>query len=287
MAVTTPPAQGGTRKTGMSKRQRGRVIRGVQYAVLAAAVLVLALLADWGRLGEAFFNVDVAMGVFPEVVTIALLNTVIYTALGFGFGLGLALVLALMRLSSVGPYRWIAGAYIEFFRGLPALLVFLSVGVGIPTAFPGFFLDRNISIMLSLGIVGSAYMAETLRAGIKAVPPGQLEAARSLGMSPARTMITVVIPQAFRIILPPLTNELILLTKDSSLAFILGSTLAQQELTQFGRAALTNFRSMTPILIVGLCYLAITIPLSIMQQRLERRFGSGAGKGSGGHGSGT
>ncbi|WP_114451554.1 amino acid ABC transporter permease [Halopolyspora algeriensis] len=271
----------------MSKRQRGRVIRGTQYAVLIAVLAALAVLADWGRLQEAFFNLDVAAGLFPDVITVALVNTVVYTALGFGFGLGLALILALMRMSSVGPYRWISGAYIEFFRGLPALLIFLSVGIGIPTAFPGFSLNRNITIMLSLGIVGSAYMAETIRAGIKAVPGGQIEAARSLGMSPARTMITVVIPQAFRIILPPLTNELILLTKDSSLAFVLGSTLDQQELTQFGRAALTNFRSMTPILVVGLCYLIIIIPLSVVQQRLERRFGGGADKGSSGHGSGT
>lgn len=281
MAVDAPPT-----RSGMSKRQRARLFRGVQYAVLVLVVVILAVLADWGRLQQAFFNVEVAAGVFPEVVTIALVNTVVYTALGFGLGLGLALVLALMRLSSVGPYRWISGAYIEFFRGLPALLVFLSVGVGIPTAFPGVFLDRNLAIMIALGIVGSAYMAETIRAGIKAVPKGQLEAARSLGMSSPRTMVTIVIPQAFRIILPPLTNELILLTKDSSLAFILGSTLAQQELTQFGRAALTNFRSMTPILIVGLCYLAITIPLSFVQQRLERRFGGAAGKGSGGHAEG-
>nr|WP_258175332.1 amino acid ABC transporter permease [Actinopolyspora mortivallis] len=279
MAEATRPAKG-----GMSKRQRAKVGRGVQYVILLAVVVVGAVLADWNKIGEYFFNVEVARALFPSVITTALLNTVVYTALGFAFGLGVALLLALMRLSSVGPYRWISGAYIEFFRGLPALLVFLSVGFGIPTAFEGFNLNRNLTIMLSLGIVGSAYMAETIRAGIKAVPGGQLEAARSLGMSHARATTTVVIPQAFRIILPPLTNELILLTKDSSLAFVLGATLAKQELTQFGRSALTSYESMTPILVVGLCYLVITIPLSVLQQRLERRFGPG---GKGGQGSGA
>nr|WP_223207867.1 amino acid ABC transporter permease [Actinopolyspora erythraea] len=268
MAVQSRPAAG-----GMSKRQRARIGRGVQYAVLLAVVVVAALLADWGRIQDAFLNLEVARSMFPTVLSTALLNTVVYTALGFVFGLGLALVLALMRLSSVAPYRWISGAYIEFFRGLPALLVFLAVGIGIPTAFNNVSFSRNVTIMLALGIVGSAYMAETIRAGIKAVPNGQLEAARSLGMSHGRATITVVIPQAFRIILPPLTNELILLTKDSSLAFVLATTLAEQELTQFGRAAMIRYPGMTPILVVGLCYLVITIPLSVLQQRLERRFG--------------
>lgn len=275
MAVESRPA-----KSGMSKRKRAKLGRGAQYVVLILIVIVAALLADWGKIQAAFFNLEVARSLFPTVVTTALVNTAIYTALGFAFGLGLALVLALMRMSSVGPYRWLSGAYIEFFRGLPALLVFLSVGFGIPTAFEDINFNRNITIMLSLGIVGSAYMAETIRAGIKAVPSGQLEAARSLGMSHGRAMTTIVIPQAFRIILPPLTNELILLTKDSSLAFVLGAALEQQELTQFGRSALTSYESMTPILVVGLCYLVITIPLSILQQRLERRFGPDGGQGS-------
>ena len=210
----------------MSKRKRARVIRWVQYGVLVAVILVVALTANWTKIRTTFFDLEVARDMFPEVITVALVNTVIYTALGFGFGLVLGLVLALMRLSSVRVYRWIAGIYIEFFRGLPALLVFLAVGFGIPLAF-GTFLDKYVALMIALGIVASAYMAETLRAGIQAVPRGQVEAARSLGMSPARTMVTIVIPQAFKIILPPLTNELILLTKDSSLALFLGASVVR------------------------------------------------------------
>jgi polar amino acid transport system permease protein len=259
----------------LSRRQRRSAFRWAQYALLLVIVVVFALLADWGRLGKAFFDLDVAAKQFPDVITVALKNTIVFTALGFALGLGLGLVLALMRLSSVGPYRWFARGYIEFFRGLPALLIFLAVGVGVPIAFPNTFLPRNVSIMLALGIVSSAYMAETIRAGIQAVPRGQVEAARSLGMSPARTMITVVIPQAFRIILPPLANELIMLTKDSSLAFLLGTTPAQQELAQFSRQALLEAKGLTPIVVAGLCYLVITIPLSILQQRLEKKYGAG------------
>ncbi|MGH3914288.1 MAG: amino acid ABC transporter permease [Pseudonocardiaceae bacterium] len=260
----------------LTKRQRIKVVRGMQYAVLVLIVLIVALTADWGRIQSAFFDLDVARELFPEVITVALKNTVIYTALGFGFGLPWGLVLALMRLSDVGVYRMLAGAYIEFFRGLPALLVILAVGSGIPLAFPGMNLNRYVAVMIALGLVSAAYLAETIRAGIQAVPRGQVEAARSLGMSPAATMVWIVIPQAFKIILPPLTNELVLLTKDTSLVLFLGSTVAQQELTQFGRQQLNESRSLTPVLVAGLCYLIITIPLSLVSRRLEGRYGSAA-----------
>lgn len=255
-----------------SRRRRARAVRAVQYGVLAAVLVAAALLADWGRIAAAFFDLDVAAAQFPGIITSALVNTVVYTALGFAFGLALGVVLALMRMSSVAPYRWIATAYVEFFRGVPALLVFIALGYGVPIAFQLAF-DIYSTVMLSLGLVGAAYMAETIRAGVQAVPAGQVEAARSLGMSRGRAMVTVVLPQAFRIVLPPLTNELILLTKDSSLIYLLGLSTGQYELAKFGRSALTEYQSLTPILLAGLCYLIITIPLSRLSDRLERRYG--------------
>ena len=114
-------------------------------------------------------------------------------------------------------------------------------------------------------------MAETIRAGIQAVPKGQMEAARSLGMSHGRAMISVVVPQAFRIILPPLTNELILLTKDSSLVYILGLAASGFELTKFGRQELNETNNLTPLIAISLCYLLITVPLAIVVRRLEAR----------------
>ncbi|MGW7088993.1 amino acid ABC transporter permease [Streptomyces sp. NPDC054871] len=254
----------------MSRRRRARLFRGVQYAVLLIVIAVFALVADWGTLRQAFFDVEIAKALFPEVITTALVNTAYYTLLGFGFGLGLGIVLALMRLSTVPPYRWIAIVYIEFFRGVPSLLVFIALGFGVPLAFE-VALDMDITVMLSLGLVGAAYMAETIRAGILAVPKGQTEAARSLGMSPGRAMVSIVMPQAFRIVLPPLTNELILLTKDSSLVYLLGLSLGQFELANFGRDALNEHKSLTPILIAGLLYLVITLPLGHLVRRLEAR----------------
>lgn len=273
MAVSST-GQSDSRATArkMSRRQRARLNRGIQYAVLLIAIVLAAFVADWPQIIRAFFALDVATAQFPDVIVIALVNTVIYTVLGFSFGLVLGTVLALMRLSSVGPYRWIATAYIEFFRGVPALLVFIAFGFGVPLAFELRF-DIYSTAMLALGLVGAAYIAETIRAGVQAVPRGQVEAARSLGMSPTKTMLTVVMPQAFRIILPPLTNELILITKDSSLIYLLGLAGSQYELAKFGRAALTEYRSLTPILVAGLCYLIITIPLSRVSGLLEHRYG--------------
>jgi polar amino acid transport system permease protein len=257
----------------MSPRKRARISRGVQYVVLAVVVVVIVLSADWTTIKDKFADPDIALAMFPEVITTALKNTIIYTACGFAFGLALGLVLALMRLSSVGPYRWMATTFIEFFRGVPALVVFLALSVGIPTAFPGYVVPGDVlgTATLALGLVGAAYMAETIRAGIQAVPKGQTEAARSLGMSGSRAMVSVIIPQAFRIILPPLTNELILLTKDSSLVYILGLALEDYELTKFGREGMNTAANLTPIIVIGLCYLLITVPLSIVVRRMESR----------------
>ncbi|MDO0932083.1 amino acid ABC transporter permease [Streptomyces sp. DG2A-72] len=261
------------KKKGLTRRQKRRVSRGIQYTVFVAAVIAFAVSADWDRLQNQFAQVDIAEQMFPDVITLALKNTVLYTLSGFVFGLVLGMVIALMRLSSVGPYRWLASVYIEIFRGLPALLIFIFVGVAVPLAFPGTEIPGGTygKVALALGLVSAAYMAETIRAGIQAVPKGQLEAARSLGFSPARAMISIIIPQAFRIILPPLTNELVLLFKDSSLVLFLGVTLEERELSKFGRDLASQTANSTPILVAGLCYLLVTIPLGFVVRRMEAK----------------
>ncbi len=259
----------------MSPRKRAQVSRYIQYAVLIVVFLVAGVLIDWKNIGSAFLNPDILPELFPELITVALKNTILYTACAFAFGLTLGLVLALMRLSPVGPYRWIATAIIEFFRGVPALMVFIGFYYGPPIAFNGRTMPGGILgvVTVALGLVGAAYMAETIRAGLQAVPKGQNEAARSLGMSSSRAMISIVIPQGFRIILPPLTNELILLTKDSSLVFVLGLAASSYELTAFGRNGLNQYTSLTPFVAAAFAYLLITIPLSIVVRRMEAKAG--------------
>ncbi|HEU5030255.1 MAG TPA: amino acid ABC transporter permease [Spirillospora sp.] len=258
---------------GLSRRSRRRLSLSGQYGLFIVIVVLIGALANWHELHTNFANWQVAKGLFPDIITVGLRNTALYTAVGFGIGLVLGLVIALMRLSPVLPYRWFATAYIEMFRGLPLLLIFIFVGVGVPLAFPGTNIPGGAvgQAGLALGLAAAAYMAETIRAGIEAVPRGQLEAARSLGMSQGRAMRSIILPQAFRIIIPPLTNELVLLCKDSSLVLFLGITLEQRELTKFGRDLAGQQGNTTPIIVAGICYLIITIPLSLLARRLEAR----------------
>jgi len=256
----------------MPPRRRAQLLRWVEYAVLAIVLLVAVFAANWHQIIDVFFRPNLVVETLTTSLGTAFKNTVVYTAGAFVFGLVVGTLLALMRLSSVAPYRWIAGIYIEFFRGLPAIVVLIAFSL-LPLAFPGMVIpfDPYGTVWIALGIVVSAYMAETIRAGIQAVPKGQLEAARSLGMPAGRAMRSIVLPQAFRIILPPLTNELIMLVKDSSLAYILGLSTEGFELTKYGRDLANTNANLTPLVVAGLCYLVITLPLTIVVRRMEAK----------------
>ena len=270
MSTQAPVSPAPAMKPGRARRRR-RLSLTIQAAVFVLALVVLVVLIDWGTLAENVLNFPAVAPMFPNVILVGLGNTLFYTATSFVVGLLGGIVLALMRLSSFGPYRWLATAYVEFFRGVPALLVFLAFGYGVPFAF-GVSWPIPVVVMAALGMVSAAYIAETLRAGLQAVPRGQMEAARSLGMPTWRAMVTIVIPQAFRIVLPPLTNEVILLTKDSSLVYVLGLAAHEYELTKFGRDGISALDAgMTPILVAGLFYLVITVPLSLLARRFETR----------------
>lgn len=166
MSVTDPDTPLQPRRKGLSRSRRRALSQGAQYALFVAAVVAFAVSADWARLKNQFAQGDIAEEMFPDVITLALKNTVLYTLSGFVFGLVLGMVIALMRLSSVGPYRWFAGVYIEIFRGLPALLIFIFIGVAVPLAFPGTEIPGGTygKVALALGLVAAAYMAETIRA---------------------------------------------------------------------------------------------------------------------------
>lgn len=262
----------------MTRRERALLVQVTLYVVLVAAAITLALVADWSTIRQNFWNpdgIDWADGNWGDLIGTGLVNTVKYTAIAFAGGLALGLVLALMRLSPVAPYRWLATAYIEFFRGLPALVVMIFMSFGLPIAFgwtpPGGTIGAGL---IGLIMVAGAYMAETLRAGIQAVPKGQTEAARSLGMRPGATTVKVVLPQAFRIVIPPLTNEFVLLIKDTALLFLLGAAADERELTSVARDFLSSGPSSgtaTSLIQAALLYLIITLPLTQLVAWLERR----------------
>lgn len=261
-------------RSGRAKRARSRNRRYAAYALGLAALAAVIAFADWETIGEKYFDLERAREMFPELVTIAARNTIVYTLFSFVGGALLGLTMALLRLSSIRAYRWFAAVFIEVFRGLPALLTIILVGFITPIAlgisFPK-LLGVSTAGIVALSLVAGAYLAETIRAGIEAVPKGQIEAARSLGMTHAQTLRLVVVPQAFKIVIPPLTNELVLLLKDTSLLAVLGVTADQREITKFARDAANQGFNATPLIVAGLAYLVITIPLTRLVAVLEKR----------------
>lgn len=256
----------------MRRTTKQRLTRGILYVVFLAILVMVAFATDWRLVQTQFFNAEVARSQLPQIVTIALRNTLLFTLVSFVGGLVLGTIMALMKLSSITPYRWFAIGFIELFRGIPALLTIFAMAYMLPIALgvqvPGGAVGAGL---LGLILVAAAYMAEIIRSGIQAVPKGQREAARSLGMSQARTMSTVILPQAFRIVIPPVTNEFVLLLKDTSLLFIAGSTLQTKELTTFARDGLTTNANATPLIMAAMLYLLVTIPLTSLVARLERK----------------
>ena len=259
-----------------SRVRKAKIRRWIIYAITLIVLVVLAVTIDWATLQQAFFQPEIIRAMLPEVITVGAKNTIIYTTMAFSFGLVLALFLALMKRSTIAPYRWFATGFIELFRGLPALITIILVAFGLPIALgirvPGGTLGKGT---LGLGLVAAASMAETIRAGVEAVPRGQMEAARSLGMTRGKAMMYIILPQAFRIIIPPLTNELVLLIKDTSLLFVIGTTPLSKELTKFARDFMTETQNATPLTVAAIMYLIITLPLTYLVRRLEKRTNKG------------
>jgi polar amino acid transport system permease protein len=258
----------------LRRTTKSRLYRYIVYAVLIAVVVWLAVSTDWARIAKLYFNPEIAAKMLPGIITTALVNTLWFTAVAFAGGLLLGIVLALLKLSSIGPFRWIATAWIELFRGLPAILTIFAIAFILPIGLgvPGTKLGGPVVLgLIGLILVASAYMAETIRAGIQAVPKGQTEAARSLGMSPMKTTFWIIVPQGFRIIIPPLTNEFVLLLKDTSLLFVAGTFIWSKELTNFARDASTQNANGTPLIMAAILYLIVTIPLTRFSAWLERR----------------
>lgn len=196
--------------------------------------------------------------------------TVQVTVLSFLLSSALGLGLALMKLSPVRALSWTGTVVINVIRGLPIIVQLFYIYFVLPEF--GVQLTAFQAGVIGLGIAYSAYQAENFRAGIEAVDPGQREAAQAMGMRSALIMRRVILPQAFRIALPPYGNTLVMMLKDSSLV----STITVAEMTRAGQLiASSTFQNMTVYTLVALLYLLMSLPLVYGLRRLERRFGAG------------
>lgn len=213
------------------------------------------------------FRYDVIIDNLPILLKGALF-TVEITALSVTLGVIIGLVVGIMRLSSFKLLRWIAAVYVDFIRGTPLLVQIFIIFFALPQ-FTGIKLDPFAAAVAACGINSGAYVAEIFRAGIQSIDGGQMEAGRSLGLSWIQTMRYIIVPQAFRIVIPPLGNEFIALLKDSSLVSVIGF----QELVRSGQLVIARTYAATEIwLIVALLYLMMTVSISRLVAYLERRF---------------
>jgi His/Glu/Gln/Arg/opine family amino acid ABC transporter permease subunit len=220
-----------------------------------------------------FLEFEVLAEFWPRFFRAAL-NTIILALGGEGIGIALGLVLALFALSKRRVVRAPARIYINFFRGTPLLwqLSFFFFGIVL-----GLRLDLGpfeVAILV-LGLNAGAYSAEVFRAGIQSIERGQFEAARSLGMGYFKALRYVILPQAILRVIPPLTNEFVILIKDTSLVAVLGLTLSQQELLAVGRDIFAQTFNATPFLASAAGYLVITLPMIRVVTWLEGRLQSG------------
>lgn len=199
--------------------------------------------------------------------------TVQVTVLSFLLSSVIGLLLALVRLSPVRAVSAIGASVVNVIRGLPIIVQLFYIYFVLPDI--GIQLSAFQAGVIGLGIAYSAYQAENFRAGIEAVDPGQHEAAQALGMRGTLIMRRVILPQAFRIALPPYGNTLVMMLKDSSLV----STITVAEMTRAGQLiASSTFQNMTVYTLVALLYLLMSMPLVYGLRRLERRMGAGKSK---------
>ena len=199
------------------------------------------------------FRFDIIINAFPLLIEGAIF-TIQITALSVAIGIIIGLFVGVARISKIRIIKWLAAIYVDFLRGTPLLVQIFLIYFALPVL---------------TGIKSGAYGAEIFRAGIQSIDNGQMEAGRSLGLSWFQTMRYIIIPQAFKRVIPPLGNEFIALLKDSSLVSVIGF----EELTRRGQLVIARtYASLEIWVCVALIYLIMTLSISRFVAYLERRY---------------
>ena len=232
---------------------------------------------DWlNTIIRTFFDFGAMAEVLPQLLAVGLLNTLIISVAATVIGVVLGMVVAVMGIS---PSRWLripARIYTDLFRGLPAILTILLIGQGFARLSQSIFGPSPYPLgIIALSLIASAYIGEIFRAGIQSVDKGQGEACRALGMSYGKSMALVVIPQGIRRVLPALVNQFIAIVKDSSLVYFLGLLVSERELFRVGQDAAVLSGNLSPLVMAGVFYLIITVPLTHLVNYFDSRFRAG------------
>ncbi|MBD8651427.1 amino acid ABC transporter permease [Rhizobium sp. CFBP 13726] len=217
---------------------------------------------------NTFFNIPVFLNSLPQllwglVVTLQIGITSILVGLAGG------LFLAVARLYAPAFVQVLIRIYIDIFRSIPLLVLLIVVYYALP--FVGIRLSPFLSAVTALSLVSAAYTAEIFRAGIEAIPHGQFEASAALGLSGRSTMMDIILPQAIRIVIPPLTNNCINVMKDTALA----SVVAMPDLLKQATQAQALNANPTPLIGAALIYIALLWPMVAVVGRLEKHYSRG------------
>ena len=247
---------------------------------------------------EQYFDLDIIREHFDPVLK-GFVQTLELSVISGVLSLLWGLVLSLLRQlpgRAVAPVRWVTIAYIDAFRGIPLLLIMLLVSGSMPFVAEGLGLPQSIGIpqwfgkpdpfwygVIAITVTYGAYMAEVYRAGIEAVPHGQMEAARSLGMSHGSAMRHVIVPQAIRKVIPPLLNDFIALMKDTSLVSVIGFV----EVVQAGRDVQSETFNSSALTLGAVLFLIVTIPMARLVDHLIAKQQARTGRGGPGGGEAT
>lgn len=227
-------------------------------------------------LRETFLDFDAMGQALPELIAVGLPNTLILAFCSAVIGTVAGMLLAVAGLSRSRWLRWPARIYTDVFRGLPAAVTILLIGVGLAPLGLGIWGPNPYPLgILALSLIASAYIGEIFRSGIQSVEAGQLEAARALGFPRSTGMRLVVIPQGVRRVLPALVNQFIALVKESSLVYFLGLLATQRDLFRIGQDQAANTGNESALLLAGLFYLAITVPLTHVVNYIDSRLRTG------------
>ncbi|WP_118135447.1 amino acid ABC transporter permease [Oceanicella sp. SM1341] len=265
-----------------------KIIHRRHYGRWVSAAVLLGLLGlivnafatgqiEWDYVGR-FFTVPAILG--------GVANTIVMAVLAMLMGIVLGIVFAVMRGSANPILRSVAFGYIWLFRGTPVLLQLLlwyNLALVFPTiGIPGLWSERMIDVMtpftaalLGLGLNQGAYTAEVIRAGILSVDAGQMEAAQTIGMTRLRALRRIVLPQAMRVVIPPLGNEFISMVKTTSLASVIQFSEVMHNAETIYYA---NARVVELLFVAGAWYLIIVSVLTALQVPLERRFARGVAR---------
>ncbi len=245
-------------------------LRDRDFLILVGSVIGLALVL-W-VMATPLAALPAPVGPAAQMFADGALVTVQLTLVAGAIGLPLGVLAALGKTSTILPLRWLASFYVWVIRGTPLLLQILFFYFAMPALVPGLELSEFWTAVVALSLNVGAYNAEAVRAGINAVPAGQIEAARSLGMSAFYAFWDITLPQATRISLPPLANNIVALLKDSSLAYAIGVV----ELSMVSaRVQAESFQPIPVFFTVAAIYLVLTTTFTQFAAALERKLAVG------------